>query len=141
MDTFKELYCAANQVAPHDYASVVLRRCLRWPAQLIYWPVRLIRLDLFAAELDLVNNVGHLTTPFDIDLDVTEYRYHPFNQNQLRRSLGLSISTTQLRRLVFATFNEDAHRAQSRKRLVPTSPPNPGVSGGPSHLVDISRLG
>ena len=141
MDTFKNLFCAANQVAPRDYASVVLRRCLRVPGQLIYWPSRLLRLDFFAAELDLVNNVGRLTTPFDIDLDVTEYRYHPFNQNQLRRSLGLRISTTHLRRLVFATFNEDAHRAQSRHRSRQTSPPNPGISSGPSHLVDISRLG
>jgi hypothetical protein len=141
MDTFKELYCAEQQIAPRDYANVVLRRCLRLPARLVYWPSRLLFLDLFSAELDLVNNVGRLTTPFDLDLDVTEYRYHPFNQNQLRRSLGLAISTGQLRRLVFAIFNADSHRSHSRKRSIPKSVPPSNIVTGPSHLIDISRLG
>lgn len=107
MPTFKELFCSQRGCAPKAYARAALGACLRIPARGLRLPLRVVAPDFFTADLDLINNVGRLTSPFELDLDITEYRYHPFNQNRLRRTLGLSLSTSRLRRLVFNTFLRD----------------------------------
>lgn len=140
MDTFKDLYVKEHNIAPSRFAHHVLGRCLRVRARFVYWPTRLFWRNLFEAELDLINNVGRLTNPFDLDLDITEYRYHPFNQSPLRRILGLKVSTKLLRRLVYSTFNADSNRTHSRKRRMPKAPTHEAMSTGPSNLVDLSRL-
>ena len=84
--------------------KAALAESLHWPARLLYLPLRIIHPDFLAADLDLINNAGRLRSPYELDLDITEYRYHPFNQSRLRRSLGFCLSTSRLRRLVFHTF-------------------------------------
>ena len=140
MDTFKDLYVTEHNIAPNRFAHHVLSRCLRVRARFFYWPTYLFWRNLFEAELDLVNNVGRLTNPFDLDLDITEYRYHPFNQSPGRRILGLKVSTKLLRRLVYSTFNADSTRTHPRKRGMPKPPTYEATSTGPSDLVDLSRI-
>lgn len=100
MPTLAELYCAAHRLPSDAFARTALRACLPLPARLLHTPLRLFAPDFFAADFDLINNAGWLTRPEDFDLDLEEYRYHPCNQSRLRRKLGLSLSTTKLRRLV-----------------------------------------
>lgn len=125
MDSFKDLFVQEQNIPPRAFARAVLNRCLRNRAKLLYWPTCFFWRGLFEAEIDLVNNVGRLTSPFDLDLDITEYRYHPYNQNPIRRTLGLTISTTRLRRLVYATFNANSTNPHSRKRSLPPPQNNP----------------
>lgn len=140
MDTFKDLYIKEHNIAPKRFSHHVLSRCLRVRARCVYWPTYLFWRNLFEAELDLVNSVGRLTNPFDLDLDITEYRYHPFNQSPLRRLLGLKVSTKLLRRLVYSTFNASSTRSHTRKRSTPQPQTYEAKSTGPSSLVDLSHL-
>ena len=102
--TFAQLYCARRHLPPDAFARAALAETLHWPARLFYLPLRIVSPDFLASDLDLINNAGRLRSPYELDLDITEYRYHPFNQSRLRRSFGLCLSTSRLRRLVFQTF-------------------------------------
>ncbi|MCF3649237.1 hypothetical protein [Synoicihabitans lomoniglobus] len=115
METFRSLYCAQHHLPSKAYPHAALRACLRWPGRLMYWPLRVLASDFFASDLDLIHNVGRLTTPYDLSLDITEYRYHPFNQSRLRRTFGLCISTSTLRRIVFHTFNRESTAADAAR--------------------------
>lgn len=104
MENFAQLFCSRRNLRPHAFTRAALAESLHWPARLFYLPLRVLCPDLLAADMDLINNAGRLRSPYELDLDITEYRYHPFNQSRLRRSLGLCLSTSRLRRLVFHTF-------------------------------------
>ena len=104
VETFAQLYCSRRNLRPNEFTRAALAESLHWPARLLYLPLRIIHPDFLAADLDLINNAGRLRSPYELDLDITEYRYHPFNQSRLRRSLGVWLSTSRLRRLVFHTF-------------------------------------
>lgn len=117
MPTLAELYCAARGLPADAFAATALRACLPLPARLLRAPLRLVAPDFFAADFDLINNAGWLTRPEDFDLDLEEYRYHPCNQSRLRRKLGLSISTTKLRRLVQRHLRRTPDRAPPPRPL------------------------
>lgn len=130
MDTFKELYVKEQNIASEQFPHHVLRRALRFRGRCLYWPTRLVWNNLFEAEIDLINSVGRLNNPFDLDLDLTEYRYHPFNQGPLRRVLGIRVSTKLLRRIVYSTFNANFSQTRSMKRSIPNPPPYQSMSSG-----------
>ena len=102
--TFAELYCA-QQGLPHSaYADAALRDSLPLPARVLFRPLTWLYSDFFAADYDLISNIGQLTSTRDLPLDFEEYRYHPQNPSRLRRLLLLSASTTQVSRLVHTAF-------------------------------------
>ncbi len=102
--TFAELFCAQRGVAPADYPAAAFRAALHPPARLFLPLLNALDSDFFAADHDLIANVGQLTSTGDLDLDFEEHRYHPKNQSRLRRFFLLSVSTERLSRLVRNVF-------------------------------------
>lgn len=45
----------------------------------MYWPFRILSSNFFASDFDLIHNAGRLTSPYELCLDITEYRYNPLN--------------------------------------------------------------
>lgn len=102
--TFSQLYCTQQGLAHSAYAAAALRECLPLPARLLYYPLSWLHSDFFAADHDLIANIGQLTATRDLPLDFEEYRYHPQNQSRLRRLLLLSASTARVTRVVHTAF-------------------------------------
>ena len=106
--TFAELYCAQHGLPPNAYAAAAFRDTLHLPARLLLPLIHALDADFFAADHDLISNLGQLTATADIGLDFEEYRYHPENQSRLRHFLLLSVSGERARRLVRTTFRSAA---------------------------------
>ena len=102
--TFAERFCAQRGLDPADYPVAAFRAALHPPARMLLPVIRTLSPDFFAADQDLIANVGQLTSTRDLDLDFEEHRYHPKNQSRLRRFFLLSVSTERLSRLVRQTF-------------------------------------
>ncbi len=102
--SFAELYCQRNNLEPERYEKVLLAQSLYPHARWFYHVVKLMRPDHFAADLDLVRNVGTLHRFRDFTHDVQQFLHHPANCGVLRRTFNVRISTKRLRRLVRSTL-------------------------------------
>lgn len=97
---FAELYCRHNRLPIERYEKTLLKRALYPHARWIYHVLRLVRPDHYAADLDLVRNVGSLYRFREFSNDVQQFLHHPANRGMLRRTFNVRISTKQLRRIV-----------------------------------------
>jgi hypothetical protein len=102
--TFAELYCTQRGLASSTYLAAAFRDTLHLPARLLFPLIHALDSDFFAADYDLISNLGQLTSTADLGLDFEEYRYHPENQSRLRHFFLLSTSGERVHRLVHATF-------------------------------------
>ena len=102
--TFAELYCTQQGLDHAAYTDAVLRDSLNLPARVLFRPLTWLHSDFFAADYDLISNIGQLTSTRDLPLDFEEYRYHPQNQSRLRRFLLLSASPARVTRVVHTAF-------------------------------------
>lgn len=100
--SFAEAYCAKRNLPLTAFQPSMFRACLHLPAALLHPLIVLLSPDFFAADHDLVANVGQLKHAGDLGLDLEEYRYHPANQSRLRRFFLLCISTERVGQVVRA---------------------------------------
>lgn len=98
--TFAEVYCAKHNLPAAAFHAAMFRAALHLPAFLFYRVIVGLAPDFFAADHDLIANVGQLTRAGDLALDFEEYRYHPANQSRLRRFFLLCVSTERIAQLV-----------------------------------------
>jgi len=114
--TFAETFCAKRQLPLADYPRAMFRATLHLPAAVFYRLIVALAPDFFAADHDLIANVGQLTRANDLALDLEEYRDHPGNQSRLRRFFLLCVSTERVGQLVRAHL-------RSPRPTGPDSPP------------------
>ncbi|MCU0792684.1 MAG: hypothetical protein MUE42_07500 [Opitutaceae bacterium] len=103
--TFLELYCEQNQIEASEYERHVLRRSLYPHARLLAPILRLLWLQHFAADVDLVRSAASVRRVRDLMPETDAHAYHPANVGALRQFFRLRASTTRLHRLVRATLH------------------------------------
>lgn len=102
--TFSECFCAKNNIAPQDFARVVLKRALYPRARFISGLLLLLDHNHFASDYDLVYAVSNLRRMREFLPEVQRFNEHPGNRGLLRRTLGMRVSTKRLKALIRATL-------------------------------------
>ena len=104
MATFTELYCQRYRVRTERYVRSMFWRCLHPRTWLLVPFLKLIAPDYFAADYDLIRNVGRLTHAGGLTEDLADFHTHPLNGSFARRRLRLRLSvrrvTKQVHRLL-----------------------------------------
>ena len=104
MATFSELFCERYRVHPDRFASAVFWRCLHRRAWLVAPLVRAVSAEYFAADYDLIRDIGRLTQPERLADDLADFYSHPRNIGFARRRLKLRLSIRRVTRLVNHIF-------------------------------------
>lgn len=110
MPTFAELFCERHRVRPDDFVHVVFRRCLHRRTWVCVPLLRLLRRDYFAADYELIRDVGRLTHARGLGNDLADYYSHPGNIGFLRRRLKLRLSIGRVTRLVHSVLASERSR-------------------------------
>jgi hypothetical protein len=104
MRTFAELFCQRYHIPPQRYAPAMFRRCLHRRAWLLLPLARLLPGRFFAADYELIHEVGRLTRASGVSDELALYYRQPGNRGFLRRRLRLRISGARVSRLVHRLF-------------------------------------
>ncbi len=109
--TFAELYCEQQAIRQENFEREVVERSLHPQARALRRLLQLLPGDFFAADLELVRNVGRLIRPGDFAWEIADFHAHPANRRTLRRRLKVRISISRLHQIVIRTFGEHAAHA------------------------------
>ena len=118
IQTFAERFCAQHGVPPADFVAVVLPRIL-YPRARWLRPVLGLRRDYFTRDREFIIEVGQLTSLRGFESAALDFSDDPANRSFLRRTLNLRSSVVLLRRLVRATFRDEAAPEERRGTATP----------------------
>ena len=104
MPTFQELFCERYCVHPDKFASAVFWHCLHRRAWLIAPFVRYLTPEFFAADYDLIRDMGRLTRARALADDLADFYSHPNNVGFARRRLKVRLSVRRVTKLVHHVF-------------------------------------
>lgn len=113
--TFSDLFCAQHGVRAEDFARVLVERSLHPQARALRRLLELMPGDYFGPDLELVRNIGRLTSAGDFTWEVSDFHAHPSNRRTLRRKLKVRLSISRLRRIVLRTFAERGPVATTKR--------------------------
>lgn len=117
LKTFAELYCEQQAIRREDFEHTLVERTLHPQARALRRLLQLLPGDFFAADLELVRNVGRLTRSSDFAWEIADFHAHPGNRRALRRRLKVRISISRLRHIVNHTFGEHAAHAKKAAQV------------------------
>ena len=85
--------------------------------------VRVLKRDYFAADHDLIRDIGRLTRPGALTDDLADFYSHPGNIGFARRRLKLRLSVRRVTKLVHRVFAAPTPAANSDGHGVDTGAP------------------
>lgn len=92
MPTFAELYCQRHAISPDRYMASMFWRCLHRRTWLFVPFIKLVSPDYFAADYELIRDVGRLTRATGLTEDLADFHSHPYNRSFARQRLRLRVS-------------------------------------------------
>lgn len=121
MPTFAELFCERYRVHPDRFNRAVFWRCLHRRAWLVAPFLRVLSPNYFAADYDLIRDIGRLTRAGALGDDLADFYSHPRNIGFARRRLKFRLSIRRVTKLVNGVFAAPA---------APIDSDAPGVNTG-----------
>lgn len=112
MSTVAARYCSFTGIPSARFERRVLFRSLTWQAQLLFPLLRLLP-GFFAADLELIRDVGRAANLRDFALDAADFKLHPDNSRPLRRLFRLRVSSRKLRRHLAPALEASAASVES----------------------------
>ena len=123
MPTFSELFCDRYGVHPDHFADAVFWRCLHRRAWVVAPLLRVIAPGYFAADYDLIRDLGRLTRASGLNDDLADFYSHPRNIGFARRRLKVRLSVRLVTKLVNRVFAAPPTPAVSSSSRADTSAP------------------
>jgi hypothetical protein len=123
MPTFSELFCERYRVHPDHFADAVFWRCLHRRALLPAPFIRLLTPEYFAADYDLIRDLGRLTRANGLNDDLADFYSHPRNVSFARRRLKVRLSVRLVTKLVNRVFATPTAPSGPRTPVADTGAP------------------
>lgn len=121
---FKQRFLEQTGGAPEDYTRMVLDHTLPFHAKTLLPLVRLLDHRTLAADYDLIEDIGQLTSRRDFAHLASARHFHPANQGPLRKVFKFRVSISKLQKLVYRVMRPaSGDEGDSRTPFVRTSPP------------------
>jgi hypothetical protein len=105
-DTFAQLFCRKHAISPDQFETILIEQALNPRARALRRLLQLMPRDYFAPDFALIQRIGLITRPTELDPVVSEFHEHPSSRRALRRKLRVHMSLPRLRRIVANTFAE-----------------------------------
>jgi hypothetical protein len=103
-EDFATRFCRRNQIPVSSYRSALLARSLYPAARWLRPLLAVLNRDHYSADLELVDNLGHLTRGRDFLNEAHEFNHHPANRSFLRASLRLRVSVRRIQDIFYDTM-------------------------------------
>lgn len=106
-EDFATRFCRQNQIPAISYRSALLARSLYPAARWLRPLLKLLNRDHLSADLELIDNLGHLTRGRDFHNEAHEFNHHPANRSFMRDSLRLRVLIRRIQDIFYATMETD----------------------------------